>query len=353
MGQMKKLKILMVSNYAHFTGSEWYRNTIPAKYLNILGHQVDILSPRHRPLRNFDYDIVVFNRNYSDIFPEIIEMARSFGAKLIFDIDDLVMGQPKDKPSYEELTKESQTSLWLMNKVDLVTCTNASLKEQLEKHTFTPVVVIPNAIDLHKFKPRRKESERLRIGFAGSAHHPQDLNMILPVIHKLQKEHDFDFVLYGINSKEVLEQFDWTPEGKKECKKLLANLDKVKNLERHDPTDPFAYPKKLRSLDLDIGLCPLVDTIFNNCKSEIKLLEYTIVDTCPLTSNVLPYRDCAVYTAENNSEIWYNRIEKLILNPKLRQEIIAEQKAWVVAQRSAKNIMILYEHIYKKLLEEV
>jgi len=342
----------MVSNYAHFTGSEWYRNTIPAKYLNMIGYQVDILSPRHRPLKTFDYDIVVFNRNYSDIFPEIIEMARSFGSKLIFDIDDLVMEQPKDKPSYEDLTKESKNSVWLMNQVDIVTCTNKSLKSALGAYTIAPIIVVPNAIDLHKFKERAGGNERLRIGFAGSAHHPQDLNMILPVIHKLQKEYDFEFVLLGINSPAVLAQFDWTKEGQKECDTLIKNLEKVKNLELHDPVDATEYPKKLRSLNLDIGLCPLLDTKFNNCKSEIKLLEYTAVGTCALTSKVEPYKDCAVYSAENYPIIWYNKLINLIDSPRLRETIIKKQMDWVVSQRSAKNVMIIYEFIYKKLISQ-
>jgi len=57
------------------------------------------------------------------------------------------------------------------------------------------------------------------------------------------------------------------------------------------PFVPFEqYPAKLASLNLDLAVAPLEVNRFNECKSNLRLLEYGILGWPVVCSDVLPYR---------------------------------------------------------------
>ena len=50
------------------------------------------------------------------------------------------------------------------------------------------------------------------------------------------------------------------------------------------------YPAKLASLDLDLAIAPIAENSFNDCKSNLKLLEYGILGFPVIASDFGPYR---------------------------------------------------------------
>ena len=79
--------------------------------------------------------------------------------------------------------------------------------------------------------------------------------------------------------------------------------------------------------DIDILLVPLKNTKFNNCKSELKIIEAGFTNTIPMCSKVIPYsnygidnEDC-ILVKDNTPEGWAKKITKLV-NDEARMENI-------------------------------
>lgn len=72
-----------------------------------------------------------------------------------------------------------------------------------------------------------------------------------------------------------------------------------------------------------IAIAPLVDNDFNNCKSNLKILEAGAKGIPIVCSKVLPYFNPvdarAVTYAENKAE-WHYEIVKLLRNPNYRED---------------------------------
>ena len=68
-------------------------------------------------------------------------------------------------------------------------------------------------------------------------------------------------------------------------------------------------PKKLANLDLDLALAPLESHIFNDCKSNLRLLEYGACGFPVVCSDALPYRcNLPVTRVKNRYKDWMDAI---------------------------------------------
>ncbi|MFW6311524.1 MAG: hypothetical protein ACOC1K_04740 [Nanoarchaeota archaeon] len=74
----------------------------------------------------------------------------------------------------------------------------------------------------------------------------------------------------------------------------------------------------MKSLNIDIGLAPLLDHDFNNSKSNIKALEYTAAGIPGIYSKMKPYENMK-NSFKTDGEI-IDMIEKLSSNDDLRKE---------------------------------
>lgn len=87
------------------------------------------------------------------------------------------------------------------------------------------------------------------------------------------------------------------------------------------------------SIDFDIGLAPLEDTIFTRSKSYIKALEYSALGIPVIASDVGPYREfvddgVTGFLVRRESE-WIDRIRLLVEDADLRERMgaAAREKA--------------------------
>ena len=79
--------------------------------------------------------------------------------------------------------------------------------------------------------------------------------------------------------------------------------------EFHGPTSFEKYPKRLANLDLDLALAPLEYNLFNDCKSNLRLLEYGACGFPVVCSDALPYRcDLPVTRVKNRYKDWVDAI---------------------------------------------
>ena len=76
------------------------------------------------------------------------------------------------------------------------------------------------------------------------------------------------------------------------------------------------YSALIRSIPIYIGLAPLADLEFNNCKADTKFVEYTSCNAVTVTNNYRVYPHALVISTnndpQNNSKNWFIALEKLL-----------------------------------------
>jgi hypothetical protein len=115
-----------------------------------------------------------------------------------------------------------------------------------------------------------------RVGWAGGATHGGDLKLIADVVRDLAN--DVDFVFFGM------------------CPEALRPYVR----EYHEGVPIEAYPARLASLDLDLAMAPLEDTVFNECRSHLRLLENGACGYPVVCSDVPAYRGSLPVTRVKN-----------------------------------------------------
>jgi hypothetical protein len=139
----------------------------------------------------------------------------------------------------------------------------------------------------------RQTSIKPRVGWAGGTSHRGDLELMLEVVQSLADE--VDWVFFGM------------------CPQML--LPYVKEFHKGVPL--AQYPQKLASLNLDLALAPLEQNLFNDCKSNLRLLEYGVCGfpvICTDTKAYAGYLPCT-RVRENSTEQWLEAIRMHLSDP--------------------------------------
>ena len=362
------MKIVAILNSIHEfkSGCFYTRIHVPFMELRSRGHQLSyaILGQMNEEEALRENDIIVFMRIYTQDPFKLLYKTKARGKKVIYEIDDDIWTLPPVNPAQGTFKQPIVRKMveGLLEEADLVTTTTPYLKNILSKFNKN-VWVCSNSVSFDVFKEREWKKDKLRIGWSGSITHYDDLLLILDVIHDLQDKYDFDFLIQGICSQPLLSEIysygffkkqKWLPELDEFFNKGLKVYEKFKNLKnfKHIPFYvPELYPRILREMDLDIGLCPLIDNKFNRAKSCIKFYEYCGVGTATLASNVLPYNKEVNYLANNTYSDWYKKLEKLIIDEKFRNKILDEQRKYVSQNRDIKVVGNIFEKAYLSLLK--
>ncbi len=355
------MKILyIVDTPMAFTGGCWFhRNHIPAKGLMSMGHEVKLITIN--PDLDQEYfawpDVVVFSRVYPlDPLPLLRKFKQS-GKKVVYELDDDLWSVNPDNPSIALSTEKRWQYEHIMAEANVITTTTDHLANKIKKFNKN-VAVCPNAIDFDHYLERFKTNTRLQIGYSGAASHWKDLELIIDPLLDLQGKHEFDFVLQGMVSSPLesdayimrqIINLKLQPERTRYMESVLNLYEKLRGLKYYHVSFyvPFLHAAALRRTDMDIALAPLYDNEFNRSKSCLKFYEYAAMGSATLASDVMPYKKEVGYTAKNNQKDWYNKLEKLIVDKKFREELAAKQQKWVKDNRS----LLVVEKLWEKALD--
>lgn len=233
--------------------------------------------------------------------------------KLIWETDDDLWNiDPANKRAAKVFTREYLRGLEpCVRSAHLVTVTNAHLAEQMSR--FNPnVMIVPNMIDGPLCDMTRVRRKNVIIGWAGGDSHRRDLSYIVAPLHRVVRSTDAHVHTIGQDFGDVLR----LPEG------------------RHWHTGwESSLLRYYASIDFDIGLAPLEDTIFTRSKSYIKALEYAALGIPVVASDVGPYREfvddgVTGFLVRRESE-WTDRIRLLVEDADLREQMgaAAREKA--------------------------
>jgi glycosyltransferase involved in cell wall biosynthesis len=312
-------------------------------------------------------DIVLIPRPQDDRWFDFIKIAQKHGKIIVADFDDHPFIISPLNPAYRHYgTTEVDyqwpdgtiTPLWkdrekeffieenitrqdyfraAFRRADMITTTTPILQDiflKLNKNS----VVLPNLIDFNLFPRLECVKKEVRIGWQGGVSHYEDLYMIAPAIIELVKKYDnVKFIFFG----------DVRFYG------LFKDIPKDK-LEWHPWVQNVAYPYKLVTLNLDIGLCPLVDNEFNRNKSAIKYFEYSTIGVPTIASDIPPYSP--VITNEKDgllisNDKWFEAMERLVKDKDLRSNLAKQAYDNVYENHNADKSAHLWFDAYEKLLK--
>ncbi len=194
----------------------------------------------------------------------------------------------------------------------------------VEKYGFlnSRVAVFENQIETQPPMPDR--TRPITIGWGGSLGHGNDLASIVEVLQSIC--HDFPDVHFAFmgNPEQTQQVFSSIPDNRKTCRPGGTLDDYLSFL-----------------AGIDIGIAPLLDTAYNQCRSDVKFIEYASRGAVPVLSYVKPYLRHAKHgenalVFQNNEEL-SGLLRKLIAEPQWRLTLSRNVYRYVAEHRIQGN----------------
>jgi hypothetical protein len=316
-------------------------NGVPSSFIQI---NVDIDSVIYDSMKAVQvYGIYPFR------FENVLKVIHADGKKIVYDMDDALDLIEPTNPFFNAVKKDAGSRNEILPLIDHVTVSTPVMKELLSSKTDKPITVIPNCYDPKEWTFIRPKRDGIRIGFAGSPTHVDDLIQIIPVIRELQSRYDVRFLIMGLGPstyESFVRDFRYTAttEGVKSVDELDRELSTIK-FEWIPYIDYDYYPSTLINLSLDIGLCPLKDTPFNRARSACKAMEYTLAGALAIASEMPGYREDHSSILVQGDE-WLKAIEYYIEYPEIRNEEIKHHLKWLQENRKVDSQLEILKQVY-------
>ena len=302
-------------------------------------------------------DLIVLQRcKWSIDLVSFLNFAKFKGKKIVYDIDDLIYDN-KYIPNYlaniGDYTDLSTSSLIsISSSYNLVTdycdefiASVPILADYMRKDFNKKVHCYHNFLNyeqediskiIRELKKRKRDDSKFVIGyFSGSGTHVRDLNIALDDILKIMEKYDNVYFLI-VGYMALNDSFTKYIKNKRLVMKSFVPYQELQYL--------------IGSVDLNI--VPLQNNKFNNCKSELKYFEASIVDTITIASNNMVYGKVIEdgvdgFLAEDYE--WYDKIEYVYLNEKKLSNLVINARNKAIDNYScgnqSKNLEKLYDQI--------
>jgi glycosyltransferase involved in cell wall biosynthesis len=316
-----------------FEGGGYYRIQLPLDELAKHGHETSLERAR-TDADVLGTDIIVGQLIGGHENPELIHnwwRSQVRHARLVYELDDNPFEIEAHNPAIAAYGHPAaQDSIaHCIEVASLVTASTEPLAEEMRK--FNPnVVVLKNRIDEHMLSIERPRRDKLVIGWAGGGSHIEDMKICARGLRKTLERHP-----------DVEAHFIGAPLGPLVKHPVRFTRWAAKT------TDYY------KLIDFDIGLAPLLPSVFTRSKSYIKALEYAALGIPVIASDVEPYRDFVVdgvtgWLVRRDHE-WATRMRDLINDESMRAEMGAKAKE-VAAQYTIQRGWTEWETAYKGIL---
>jgi len=302
----------------------WHYGELPAQWLKSRGVHLEVRSLRG-PGSAVDEVIsgdapVLLDSLAARLLPQLRAQRRD--RRILISCDD-DWWQPRDwakarwRPGSEAQLVELAANL---RAADGLVVPSPALAERM-RHFGRPITVIPPALPRLEELPAPRPTRAgggLRIGWAGTAWHWEDLNFIGPaVVEFLARRPEVTFVLGG---------------------KCVPSWVRHPRIELHHGWVPLPrYYDVLASLNLDAFVCPLVRCPFNEAKPCLKPLEAAGLGLPVIASRVGAYAEELTHEATavlvgESTEAWLTALLRLVDDAALRAHLAARGRAWAATR---------------------
>ena len=301
-----------------------YRVLNKAEQLRKNGFTVKVVNVSEFEISQARYasHIIIYRAPWSYQLQFLCDTAKRDKKPVYFDIDDLVFDtvytdqlsytqglSEKDKGNYDAGVKNYGK---MLAACDGAITSTVQLKEELLKYKDKVLLNRNRAssdlieISSHFIKDYGQQDSKVKIGyFSGSISHNENFELIKPAIQSLLE-------VYKNVELHIVGHLD-IPEDMKPYQHQIVV---------HDYVDWKDLPQLISRVD--INLAPLVDSVFNRAKSEIKWMEAALVKVPTVASHIGAFSDM-VKDGETGllakDGEWKEKLESLILSSDLRQEL--------------------------------
>lgn len=306
------MKELLVSYLqADSTGCSYYRLVQLRNELNNNGFIKCYDTPlNYSPLS----DIVIWQRY------DALELLYNMDKRKInvYELDDNIW----DMPDYLDVEGSKTKQFYIdrkdnikdfMNECDFVTTTTDYLANEISKNTGFPrdkMYTIPNYINFKKiFYGKRSHDDVVRIAWTMDTRRKDfDIKPALKALKRILDEYKgkVQMLFFGDCPKSFID------EKKRRYHDNIYVVPFNKNIEE--------YYRTLVYTPIDIGICPAQDTVFNNCKSNLKVLEFGAIGAAVVASPIHPYIGMPHVKIAHNEDEWYNYLKEYIDSKCIRTE---------------------------------
>lgn len=276
---------VVLANHVNWHGCGHHRVVQPFKALesNLLIEGGLILGvPGVMEAAQLQPDVILLELLSGSRFPEIMAQYREVcDAKIVVEYDDYLLNLPLKNSSRKHFPQKIAKNLRkIMECADWVVVSTAPLADAYSRF-HDDIRIAQNRLAENQWAhllSERGTGRKVRVGWAGGSSHTGDLEILLPIIKALEGQ--VEWVFMGMKPRGVQCEFH--------------------------PGVPFEmYPEKLASLNLDLALVPLEINQFNECKSNLRLLEIGTCGVPIIATDIEPYRcGLPVTLVENRFKDW-------------------------------------------------
>lgn len=300
-----------------------------------------------------------FNGQWQD-FWDLQPISRAQGRKYKDRIDGTLVKNEKNEIFFlKNKCPDMKLAVeFLIREADAVTTTNEVLANVIRRHTDKPVFIIPNCLDLRKWR-KPKLADDIWIGWCGSVSHYPDLKPLMPVFDRLMAKYpnlhvqimgsSFDYLFPPKEGTKRFPVAGYGPEDSMFFADLKDSGERWPGRMRFDAPVPVQQFEEwmYSNWQSHIAIAPLERNDFNDSKSELKWLEYTAMGIPTLASDFGPYRRAHVMSIAHD---WEAALEYFIENQKIREEtaVASAQRLhqdYDISKR-AKDWMEVFECVY-------
>ena len=291
----KRMKLLILTD--GINGVVYHRLFTPHLRMQLDGHAEVSVCQSPEEWLTLDYrafDVIIFSRWLGAKHYDVLKKIADSGTPYVVDIDDYWV-LPKYNPAYPAYRSGIKQAVKdAINYADAVITTTPALASQIREINEN-VIIASNCLDYtHKQWEAvpMERTDKVKVGWIGGVTHEEDLKLIADQIKGL----DIEFYICGYTPGDI-----WN--------RIAKSMPNAKIVEG---TSVFEYGEVYRHFDIVIA--PLQDTKFNNCKSELKIIEASAYKKPIICSAVFPYRyhqanDGVLLVTQND---WRTAIQKLV-----------------------------------------
>lgn len=323
------MKVLVYPSDRFGCGS--FRAIWPGQYCATAGHDVEVVRAQDRRVRLVmegntvrdvlvEADVVVLQRVTHTYMAQAVAVMRAKGIAVVVDVDDDLSSIHPSNPAWEMHRPGRGPHSWhnlaaACRAASLVTVSTPALLGVYAKHGRGQV--LPNYLPDSYYGLTRVDSDV--IGWPGSIHsHPNDPEVVGGSVARLVDE-GAQFVMRG----------DSTGAGR------------AFGLAQDPPGGGVSIEEWPRAVaSIGVGIAPLADTRFNQCKSALKPMEMSACGVPWVASPRAEYKrlhEMGAGVLADRPRTWYRELKRLHGSAALRQEMSEAGRAVAEQLRLSQN----------------
>lgn len=338
-----RIKVAVLPNDLKKDGCSHYRILSP---LGALADKVEVLwvedfiNKGHKYAKEYaeKADLIVIQRFFPNPDTQkFVDYLFSLNKPVVYELDDLLTEVPATNPSHGWSNIRKPFMLETAKRASAVTVTTPRLKNYFSNINQN-TVVLPNLLNGTIWQNTVPHHEAVVvIAYAGTRTHAADLRIIEQALFMVSEKYKgrVGFIFMGCKTEalERLTNFNFIPP----------------------ETDYNAYAQLLQTLPIDLMLVPLAESEFNNCKSNIKWLEYSACEIPCIFSDLEPYNSCVKdhqtgLLVKNDTLSWMEAICEMVDNAGLRKQIARAARIEVLEKYTVNSGAHLWYEFYMLLI---